>query len=77
MTFKYQKNINWDREKRWIDEEKTALLNYINFAGLADKFSSNEISLMSSPELESSIKWRDESIQNKNWSKKYSLNYLS
>ena len=75
ISFKYQKNINWDREKRWIDEEKTALLNYINFAGLADKFSSNEISLMSSPELESSIKWRDESIQNKNWSKKYSLNY--
>lgn len=75
ISFKYQKNINWDREKRWIDEEKKTLLNYINFAALADKFSLNEISLMSSPELESSIMWRDESIQNQNWAKKYSLNY--
>ena len=63
ISFKYQKNINWDREKRWIDKEKDTLLNYINFAGLVDKFSSNEISLMSSPELESSIKWRDESTR--------------
>ena len=75
ISLKYQKNINWDREKRWVDEEKTALLNYVNFSSLADKFSLNEISLMSSPELESSIKWRDDSIQNKNWSKKYFLNY--
>ena len=75
ISFKYQKNKNWVREEVWKDQEKSTFLSYVDFANLANKFALSEISLMSSPELESSIKWRDSSIQNENWSKKYSLNY--
>ena len=75
MCFKYSENRNWKLEQSWIEDEKVAFKNFNNYAVLADKYSSGEISLMTSPELEMAVNWKNLNIVNKNWAKKYSYNY--
>ena len=76
VGFNYEKNRNWKREQDWIEEEKLAFQSYSEYAMQAQKNAQGEISLMSSPELEMAINWRDSSSIDENWAKKYSLNFL-
>lgn len=75
VSFNYEKNRNWNRAEEWLEEERSAFNSYSDYASLADKNAISEISLMTSPELEMAISWRDSSTINENWSKKYSLNF--
>ena len=75
LSFKYQKNIHWQREQEWKEHERATLSSYIEYANLSNKYAAGDIGLMSSPELELAIQWKEDSVHDENWAKKYSLNY--
>lgn len=75
LSFKYQKNIHWKHEELWREHENSTFLKYIDYASLADKHTSGDIGLLSSPELELAIQWKENAWHDENWAKKYSLNY--
>ncbi|MGB1019683.1 MAG: hypothetical protein ACPGVF_01120 [Flavobacteriaceae bacterium] len=75
LSFKYQKNTNWQLEEVWKEKENSTFLNYTEYATLADKHSAGDIGLLSSPELELAIQWKENAWHDKNWAKKYNLNY--
>jgi hypothetical protein len=75
LSFKYQNNIHWQREQAWKKHEKAMLLSYIDYANLSNKHAVGDIGLMSSPELDVAIQWKEDVGHDKNWAKKYAFNY--
>lgn len=75
LSFKYQNNIHWQREQAWKKHEKAMLLSYIDYANLSNKHAVGDIGLMSSPELDVAIQWKEDAGHDENWAKKYAFNY--
>lgn len=75
LTLKYIKFLNWERYTKWLDEEKTNFKDFKDFSEIAIKKSNNQVGFLKTPVLERAIVWRKNASTNKNWAKKYKLNF--
>ena len=75
LTLKYIKFLNWERYTKWLDEEKTNFKDFKDFSEIAIKKSNNQVGFLKTPVLERAIVWQKNASTNKNWAKKYKLNF--
>ncbi len=75
ISLKYTKFLNWERHSEWLEEEKNNFEDFKAFSEDAIKKNNNKVDFLKTPELESAIAWRDNSTSNKNWAKKYNLDF--
>jgi energy-coupling factor transporter ATP-binding protein EcfA2 len=75
ISLKYIKFLNWKRHDVWLNEEENNYKNFKAFSEDAIRKSNNEVDFLKTPELENAIEWRDNPTNNKNWAKKYNLDF--
>jgi len=75
LSLKYTKFLNWERHSEWHKQEEDNFKDFKAFSEDAIRKNNNEVDFLKTPELESAIAWRDNPTINKNWAKKYNLDF--
>jgi hypothetical protein len=64
----------WKRMNDWSIKERELAETYMRLEDTANRWENNKASLLRTPELENTLKWRDEANPTKSWSERYGLN---
>ena len=75
LVLKYFDFVNWNRHAKWLRQEEKDFENFKSFHNDSIKKNKGEVNYLKTPELESGIDWRDNSMHSKNWANKYDLNF--
>ncbi len=62
---------NWDRLKKWVNEEAESIKIYKKLAESAFQFQLGKAELWSPPELDQAIEWRDKNSPNVTWARRH------
>lgn len=62
---------NWDRLKKWVNEEAESIRIYKRLAESAFQFQLGKSELWSPPELDQAIEWRDKNSPNVTWARRH------
>ena len=62
---------NWTKLNQWAQEEARSAGNYRRLVETSERYSRKEVGLLSDPELQSTLNWRDEDLPNEAWAKRY------
>ena len=65
----------WTRLRKWVDEEARSAKLYLKLARDADRFQRGASGLLRDPELEMTLRWREEQKPTAAWAERYDPSY--
>lgn len=75
VNYRGSEENSWEIEKKWRSEEINSYENYVSFHNYSKNFDIGKTGLLKSPQLDLAVKWLENPIHDKKWSKNYDLNF--